>query len=876
MTGSLSTPRRKTISASYTANTPLPSLYQRDLLAWIEDEIGGQTWQFSAQEVSQMLSPKMLKEEFDGSQSVYHLVTDYDYLVDQEFVHKAVDKMPLPSTPALVKSQHENYPIIAAFLNECVKNCKTAYNEAAARQASHKKISPRFPKLKKAGSHWWPDLKFSAYDKPTGDTVGGAEPLKPDVVGTHLEPDDLSRCVWGATWGDESGQVGIDIPVEVKANWRELIKQAATYARAMTNFVPLRSFCLVIGVDHRRKTLRFLIFHRSGLSASKELLLTSPEDRRAIQRVLFSVYLWQTPEDAGFPSFTNGYEFTLPTMGNLEQPPTRVKEDFYYSLCVRGRASFVLAVELVVPSLPPFDEALRRSLRLWEKNLARASEHNQSLSRRAHTTSKHKNPSSRGQRPAMSLSNLPATTKQPSADPAPKDEAPMRYYALEPDSPLTPLTIYDMSNQMPDDMQVLYDKYGPFVLKFSWPTQQKRTLEPKTYSACHLEYGTPWHIMSLEIKANSGSAVSNAHFLPAFSETDAAFWPLFDKPKEGPEYRSLWLTIYLGIGQTLEECDSAWDLCECLFQASLGWLAYYANGYQHRDISVGNILKLKKGSQPRKEFLTRFVRSLLGLDVKETDGSGTNVASSDDVSGSIDERMSQLEIRDNFWEDTIAALEKKASSSDQAAATKYERKKAVIDMARQLEDVARGLGVTTECKAYLSDCDMVALLNGYFDDDKHDGSLSGTPEFMSKSLREAMEEGSTYLQSPVDDMHSLFWTALWCVLFNTKDRGQTSKEKKWGSQLQGTIHERDSAMNDILISGTDEEYSPMLRIMTPLFVQWRNLLVDLGRLWASAWKSAEQGEADDKLLVFHDFAFRGILGLAKLIAEHRARLMNLC
>ena len=146
---------------------------------------------------------------------------------------------------------------------------------------------------------------------------------------------------------------------------------------------------------------------------------------------------------------------------------------------------------------------------------------------------------------------------------------------------------------------------------------------------------------------------------------------------------------------------------------------------------------------------------------------------------------------------------------------------------------------------------------------------------MSKSLREAIEEGSTYLQSPVDDMHSLFWTALWCVLFNTKDRGHTSKEERWRNELRGSRQDRDSAMNDILKWGTGKEYSPMLRIMTPLFVQWHSLLDNLDRDWRPAWKSVDQGEADEKLLVFHDFAFRGILGLAKLIAEHRARLMNL-
>ncbi|THU87888.1 hypothetical protein K435DRAFT_325277 [Dendrothele bispora CBS 962.96] len=361
LTSSCSTSGRKATSTSHTTKFPPSSLYQRD---WIEEEIGRRTWQFSVQETSQMLSPKMLKELDEISESGSHLVTDYDLLVDQEFIQKAIDKMPLPSTPNLVQTERENYPLITDFLNECVENCKTAYNEAVAHQELQEKTSSCFPKLKKAGSHWWPDLKFSVYDKRTGDEVDGAEPLQQDIVGTHLELDILSRCVWGVMRRDGSGQVGIDIPGLVKAQWRELVKQAATYARAMANFVPLRLFSLVIGVNHYQKTLRFLIFHRSGLTASEELSLTMPEGCRAIQRILFSVYLWQTPEDAGFPAFTNGYNFTLPTMRNLEQPLTWVKENFYHSLCVRGQASFASALELIAP----FDENLPRSPRLYEKS----------------------------------------------------------------------------------------------------------------------------------------------------------------------------------------------------------------------------------------------------------------------------------------------------------------------------------------------------------------------------------------------------------------------------------------------------------------------------------------------------------------------------
>ncbi|THU82290.1 hypothetical protein K435DRAFT_691801, partial [Dendrothele bispora CBS 962.96] len=414
------------------------------------------------------------------------------------------------------------------------------------------------------------------------------------------------------------------------------------------------------------------------------------------------------------------------------------------------------------------------------------------------------------------------------------------------------------------------------VAKFSWPSQQKRALEPTVYNASDSEFGTPVHLLSFEVILPDGSVWSNAYFLPTSSEAPAAFLSsgkTNEEMSEDPDYRSMWVTVFVGDGESLENCDSALDLCECLLQAALGWLSYYVNGYPHRDISVGNILKIKNGPRERKQFSTRSsVQSLLGVHVdrKQPDIPKSNTS---DVSEDLPDSLSRLEIGgDRFWEDLTTALEP-TSSDDQAAAVKYKQQKAVVDMARELEDVAQDLDITTECKAFLSDCDMAAKLEGYFDQSTHDGSLSGTAEFMNKPLRKAMEDKSQYLQSPVDDMHSLFWTALWCTLFNAKQAQQSPAEKQWGAQLQGTVHERDSAMHDILQDGTEEEHSPILRDMTPLLKDWqRNLLEPMNSEWKSAWRNVEKGQADEKLLVFHYFAFQGILDFAQLIKKHKARL----
>ncbi|KAF9508307.1 hypothetical protein BS47DRAFT_1266153, partial [Hydnum rufescens UP504] len=56
----------------------------------------------------------------------------------------------------------------------------------------------------------------------------------------------------------------IDIVIEVKNDWRDLIKQAATYARALFCSNWTRSFALVIGVNQVSKSARFMFFHRGG------------------------------------------------------------------------------------------------------------------------------------------------------------------------------------------------------------------------------------------------------------------------------------------------------------------------------------------------------------------------------------------------------------------------------------------------------------------------------------------------------------------------------------------------------------------------------------------------------------------------------------
>ncbi|THU82289.1 hypothetical protein K435DRAFT_457431 [Dendrothele bispora CBS 962.96] len=343
MSASFSTPKKKTTSSAHTPNTPPLSRHQSELLGLIGQEIGAHTWQFPASVVAQMLSPKRLKTRVKDT--VYHPIGDYDCLIDEKFVQKALAKYKAPARPTLDPSvERRNYDPVSKFLNTCVENCQSAY----IRACGNSRPKSRFGKLQQSGSNWWPGLTFFEYDKQTGDGVGGAEPVKPDFVGARGKPPNKKdRCYWAPPDPD---QVGIYFPGEVKKNWPELIRQAATYARAMTSAVPLRLFSVVIGVNHKDETLRFLIFHRGGLTASEELDLKTEADRWAVQKILFSVYLWQKPQDAGFPAFTNGRDYILPDPRDIEtELPLKVTAYLYHALSVRGRGSFVVSLDLVQP-----------------------------------------------------------------------------------------------------------------------------------------------------------------------------------------------------------------------------------------------------------------------------------------------------------------------------------------------------------------------------------------------------------------------------------------------------------------------------------------------------------------------------------------------
>ncbi|RPD56212.1 hypothetical protein L227DRAFT_578937 [Lentinus tigrinus ALCF2SS1-6] len=197
----------------------------------------------------------------------------------------------------------------------------------------------------------------------------------------------------------------------------------------------------------------------------------------------------------------------------------------------------------------------------------------------------------------------------------------------------------------------------------------------------------------------------------------------------------------------------------------------------------------------------------------------------------------------------------------------------LVVAAERLESALAKLGVSTECQVMVIDADTSAFLGAT---STHAGVLSGTPEFMSAFLRTAVEENESYLQSPVDDLFSFWYTVLWATLFNPdvlKDVDDPTLVKQWRKHIAGTMAERESAVRRLTIEDfPSSAHSFLLNAMASLLVMWDESLVQLRKQFLQAFKGCT--EPRQKLLVFYRFAYEGVAEYAELLYEARGTLQG--
>ncbi|KAJ6567307.1 hypothetical protein DFH09DRAFT_457170 [Mycena vulgaris] len=826
-------PRRIRSGDPWTLHTPAPRI-QEDLMPSATDEIGAQTWQVEPEEISRLLSPKRIKDDRRSpTTNSFHSLDDYNTVIDEPIFHLP----PPPPSPIFVPSESANYAPICAFFNHALANCR------APRNAVYQHDSAHAFGLRNAVS-WLENLSFRQYARDTGDGIDDAAPLELAIIGTQVS---RWATTFTAYWAHPKPQdtqipdkVGVDIPVEVTDDWAALCRRATTYARAMSAAVPLRSFSLVLGVNHTTKELRFLIFHPGGLTSHRPLSFEQDEDRATMQRIFFAISLWQTPEHAGYPHFTDGSSIMLPSSKMADKTIRMwIEELMYHAVTVRGRNT---AVYLLRPS-PPMHESVRPKHVPTRLKFNAVSDG--AIGRRERAPQSNSNAGSQ---------SSPITAKI----------LPLKYHEHE--ISMTPPKFYHGGglDDTPDT---------PLVLKMCWTPQGTRERECEIYCKIQNGFGTPRLRCAFEVTAQSGAVSSNALLCGA----SAAFCPLLgDGSGEAEEesgererdVRSLWGYVFEDRGDTLETCGSAWELSVCVLHALLGWLTYYQHGEMHRDVSIGNVLRPRGGAVKRDAFSMRYLREALQTMADSDDGvsPGLNV-----VRDPKDRKHAAPE--PDADDDSAGPAAERRRPASQSREKEYAHLFGLFDA---LERNAAALDVRDACEALLIDADMAADLGTYFDPQKHDSAPSGTPEFMSLRLLDAVEKRADIVHCPLDDFWSAFFVTMWAIVFNThhpSPRSTPQANNAWQTALRGSPTERTKAIEQIFLAEM-HDLPPLLAKMHDAMFSWKMKLSQMSKQWSRDWPSVRDGDEASKRQLFHRFACQGVLDFMDILLEHREELQT--
>lgn len=153
---------------------------------------------------------------------------------------------------------------------------------------------------------------------------------------------------------------------------------------------------------------------------------------------------------------------------------------------------------------------------------------------------------------------------------------------------------------------------------------------------------------------------------------------------------------------------------------------------------------------------------------------------------------------------------------------------------------------------------------------------------MSLTLHRAMDQDQPYIHSPVDDIQSFFWLAVWAVLFNSKPQTRSRLELTWGQNLRSGVRVVKSDFTHELMTTNHSRsgHSPIGTQMFPLLQDWWRRQRDLGVEWrrnvvAEAAKIPEH-EVDNircfYLHHFHLYALRGVKEFLDLVVRDRETL----
>jgi hypothetical protein len=151
---------------------------------------------------------------------------------------------------------------------------------------------------------------------------------------------------------------------------------------------------------------------------------------------------------------------------------------------------------------------------------------------------------------------------------------------------------------------------------------------------------------------------------------------------------------------------------------------------------------------------------------------------------------------------------------------------------------------------------------------------------MSDDMLTAAELRLDYLQSPVDDLYSFYYTLQWAAVFHDRDSKDVPlKLKLLREKLLGTQDNRSFATTGITAfsSLTPFEYGSVLTQCHPVLRAWHLKLQALREDWIKCQSKlrgresklrGQETKAEIYISLFSTFALRGVAALAEIVHKH--------
>ena len=152
---------------------------------------------------------------------------------------------------------------------------------------------------------------------------------------------------------------------------------------------------------------------------------------------------------------------------------------------------------------------------------------------------------------------------------------------------------------------------------------------------------------------------------------------------------------------------------------------------------------------------------------------------------------------------------------------------------------------------------------------------------MSDDILTAGEYGDDYLQSPVDDLFSYYYTMQWAAVFHDREFAATDVPrnlKMLREHLLGVQNDRSFATTKITTAPSvrPREYGSVVAQCHPLLRAWNSELQFLRHDWNECQYKLEGQETKAEIYIplFLTFAVRGVATLAELVHKYTKDMVD--